>query len=195
VQKNVEELHQAKEEHFSVAMQCSNKLKRTFAKVGAFSTDQNFICDDLEGVIKWIEGEVKAFDEIFIVRGDFCTCVGALGATSILEKAGCEHAKAVIQPEFSISANDIKEPSAEATAHAGKFYSEVWMNGGREIEDEAIRQNEEETHRASEEVRRATEVAERERRIGMFVLHSSFISDKTTFYVAKLSPPPRSVQF
>jgi hypothetical protein len=193
VQKNVEELHQAKEERFSVAMQCSNKLKRTFAKVGAFSTDQNFIHDDLEGVIKWIEGEVEAFDEILIVRGDFCTCVGALGAASILEKASCEHAKAVIQPKFSISANDIKEPSAESTAHAGKFYSEVWMNGGREIEDEAIRQNEEETHRASEEARRAAEVAERERRIGMFVLHSSFVSDKTTFYVAKLSPP-RTVQ-
>jgi hypothetical protein len=61
--KNVEELRQAREECFSVAMQCSNKLKSTFAKVSAFSTDQNFICGDLEGVIKWIEGEVKAFDE------------------------------------------------------------------------------------------------------------------------------------
>jgi hypothetical protein len=34
----------------------------------------------------------------------------------LLEKAGCEHAKAVIQPEFSLSADDIKEPSTEATA-------------------------------------------------------------------------------
>jgi hypothetical protein len=38
--------------------------------------------------------------------------------------------------------NDIKEPSAEAIALGGKFYSEVWMNGGREIVDKAIRQNE-----------------------------------------------------
>jgi hypothetical protein len=52
------------------------------------------------------------------------------GAVSLLEKAGYEHVKVVIQPEFSVSANDIKEPSAEATALDGKFYSELWMSGG-----------------------------------------------------------------
>jgi hypothetical protein len=52
LQKNIEELRQAKEECFSIAMHCSNKLKNTFAKVGAFSTDQNFIRGDPEGVIK-----------------------------------------------------------------------------------------------------------------------------------------------
>jgi hypothetical protein len=57
---------------------------------------------------------------------------------SLIEKAGCEHTKAVIQPEFSVSVNDIKEPSAEATALGGKFFSEVWMNGGMETADEAI---------------------------------------------------------
>jgi hypothetical protein len=58
VQKNVEELRQAKEECFSVAMQCSNKLKKAFAEVGTFSIEQNFICGDPEGVIKWIEDEI-----------------------------------------------------------------------------------------------------------------------------------------
>jgi hypothetical protein len=87
----------------------------------------------------------------------------------IARKAGCEHAKAVIQPEFSVSANDIREPSAKATALCGKFYSEVWMNGGREITNEAIKQSEEESHLASEEARKAEETAERERRIGMLV--------------------------
>jgi hypothetical protein len=47
------------------------------------------------------------------------------GAVSLLQKAGCEHAKAVIQPEFSVSASDIKDPLAEATALSGKFYFEV----------------------------------------------------------------------
>ena len=50
---------------------------------------------------------------------------------SLLEKAGCEHAKAVIQTEFSVSANNIKEPSTEATTLGRKFYYEVWINGGR----------------------------------------------------------------
>jgi hypothetical protein len=41
------------------------------------------------------------------------------GAVSLLEKASCEHAKAVIQPDFSVSSNDIKESSAEATSFGG----------------------------------------------------------------------------
>ena len=114
---------------------------------------------------------------------------------SLLEKVGCEHAKAVIQPEFSVSTDDIREPSAEAIALGGKFYSKVWMSGRREIADEAIRNNEEETHRASEEARKAEEAVKRERRISMFLLRSSFVSvlasylTKNVFYVAELSPP------
>ena len=39
VQKNIEELHQAKEECYKVAMECCNNLKNSFAKVGAFSSE------------------------------------------------------------------------------------------------------------------------------------------------------------
>jgi hypothetical protein len=63
---------------------------------------------------------------------------------SLLEKAGCKHAKVVIQPDFVLSAEDVKDPSAEAISLGGKFYYEVWLNGGREIADEVIRRNEEE---------------------------------------------------
>jgi hypothetical protein len=63
---------------------------------------------------------------------------------SLFEKASCKHAKVVIQPDFAVSTDEVKEPSAEAIALPGKFYSEVWLNGGREIADKAIRQNEEE---------------------------------------------------
>jgi hypothetical protein len=38
VQKNVEELRRAKEECYNVAMECCNKLKDNFTKVGALST-------------------------------------------------------------------------------------------------------------------------------------------------------------
>jgi hypothetical protein len=44
------------------------------------------------------------------------------------------------------------------------------MNGDREIADEAIRQNKEESHLASEETRKAEEATERERRISAFVI-------------------------
>jgi hypothetical protein len=69
-----------------------------------------------------------------------------------------------------ISANDIKNPSTEATALSGKFYSEVWLKGGREIADEAIRKNEKESHTALEEARKVEEAAERERLIGILVV-------------------------
>jgi hypothetical protein len=70
VQRN-EELRQAKEEFYFVAMQCSDKLKNAFAKVCAFSTERNFILGDPNGVIKWIESEVEAFDEVLTDRGIF----------------------------------------------------------------------------------------------------------------------------
>jgi hypothetical protein len=139
VQKNVEELRRAKKECYKVAMECCNNLKNSFAKVGAFSSDQNFIRGDPDGVIRWFSGEAEAFSEILSDRGDFCAFAGARGAVSLLEKSGCEHAKAVIQPEFSASASDIEKPTTEAIALSGKFYSEVWLKVVREIADEAIR--------------------------------------------------------
>jgi hypothetical protein len=69
-----------------------------------------------------------------------------------------------------VSANDIKNPSAKATALSGKFYSEVWLKGGRKIANEAIRKNEKESHAALEEARKAEAAAKHERLIGMLVM-------------------------
>jgi hypothetical protein len=55
---------------------------------------------------------------------------------------------------------------AEATLVGGKFYSNIWVNGGRELANKIIKKNEKENHEAREEARRAEEAAERERRIG-----------------------------
>jgi hypothetical protein len=48
-----------------------------------------------------------------------------------------------------------------------KFYSDIWVNGGRELANEIIKKNEKETHDAREEAKRAEEAAERARRIGI----------------------------
>jgi hypothetical protein len=85
-QKNIEELCQASEECYIIAMQCSDKLKNVFTSVVAFSVERNFIRGDPEGVIKWIEGEIEAFDEVLTGRGYFCACVGARGGCVALEK-------------------------------------------------------------------------------------------------------------
>jgi hypothetical protein len=71
-------------------------LKNSFSKVSAFSSEQNFIRGDPDGVIRWINGEAKGFEEILSDRGDFCAFAGACGAMSILEKVSCEHAKAAV---------------------------------------------------------------------------------------------------
>jgi hypothetical protein len=55
------------------------QVENAFISVGAFSAEQNFIRGDPEGVIKRIESEVEAFDEVLTSRGDFCACVGAWG--------------------------------------------------------------------------------------------------------------------
>jgi hypothetical protein len=88
--------------------------------------------------------------------------------SAILEKAGCEYVKAAAQTETVFSIDNTKDPSAETTLMDGKFYSKVWMKGGREIADEAIKKNEKESHDAREEAKRAEEAAERARRIGIF---------------------------
>jgi hypothetical protein len=123
-------------------LECAKKLKDNFARVGAYFSEKKFSRGDPDGVVQWIRREVKAFDEILSDRGDLCAFAGARGAMSILEKAGCKHAKAVAQPGFVFSADDMKDPSAEASALGRRFDSEVWMKGGHEIADEANRKNE-----------------------------------------------------
>jgi hypothetical protein len=113
-----------------MAMECAKNLKNSFSKVGAFSSEQTFICGDPDGVIQWINGEVEAFEEILSDRGDFCAFAGAHRALSILGNVDCDHAKVVVQPDFVFSANDVRNPSAEDTALGGKFYSKVWLKGG-----------------------------------------------------------------
>jgi hypothetical protein len=149
-------------------LECAKKLKDSFARVRAYSSEQKFIRGDPDGIVQWISGEVEVFDEILSDRGDFCAFTGARGATSILEKAGCEHAKAVDQLGFVFSTDDMKDPLAEASALGERFYSMVWMKGGREIADETIRKNEKKSHDTQEEVKRAYEAAEHARLIGTF---------------------------
>jgi hypothetical protein len=71
------------------------KLKTSFAKVGAYSSEEKFIRGDPEGVIDWISEEAEAFKEILSDRGDICAFTGAQGIAAILEKAGCDHVKVV----------------------------------------------------------------------------------------------------
>jgi hypothetical protein len=167
LEKNVEELRKSKERCFEKSLDCVKKLKTSFAKVGAYSAEENFIRGDPEGVVEWISGEGKAFEEILSDHGDICAFSGARGISAIPEKARCDHIKAIAQAEAAFSIDDTKDPSAEATLVGGKFYNDVWVNGGRELTHEIIKKSEKDTHNARAEAKRAEEAAERERRIGI----------------------------
>jgi hypothetical protein len=169
LQKNVEELRDSKERCYERSLDCTKKLKDSFAKVGAYSSEQKFIRGDPKGVIQWIGKEVKAFDEILSDRGDFCAFSGARGVATILEKAGCEHVKAAAQPESILLADNTKDPSVKVSTLGGKLYSEVSMKGGREMADKAIKKNEKESHNAREEAKQAEEAVEHAMIISTFI--------------------------
>jgi hypothetical protein len=120
LEKNVEELRQSKERCFEKSLDCVKKLKTSLV-----GTEENFVRGDPEGVIEWISGEAKAFEEILSDRGDVCAFSGARGISAILEKAGCDHVKTMAQTEAAFSVDDTKDPSAEATLMGGKFYNDV----------------------------------------------------------------------
>jgi hypothetical protein len=79
---------------------CMEKIKASFANVGTYSNEDNFIRGDPEGVIEWISGEAEAFEEILNDRGDVCAFCGAREISAILEKVGCEMSKPWPRPNL-----------------------------------------------------------------------------------------------
>jgi molecular chaperone GrpE (heat shock protein) len=110
LEKNIEELHESKERCFENSLDCVKNLKNSFAKVGAYSSEENFVRGDPKGVIEWISGEAEAFEEILNDHGDICAFSSARGIAAILEKAGCDHVKAGAQAEAAFSIDDTKDP-------------------------------------------------------------------------------------
>jgi hypothetical protein len=114
---NVEELRASKKRCYDKSIECAKKIKTSFASVGAFSSEENFTRGNPEGPIEWISHKAEAFEEILNSRGDICAFSGA----TILERKGCEHVKSLAQSEATLSSEDIKDPSAEASLVGGIF--------------------------------------------------------------------------
>jgi hypothetical protein len=154
---NVEELRASKKRCYDKSIECVKKIKSSFASVGAFSSEENFTRGNPEGPIEWISHEAEAFEEILNSRGDICAFSGARGIVTILEKKGCEHVKSLAQSEAALSSEDIKDPSTEASQVGGKFFTDIWDNGGREMAQEIIQRSEKGIHDA----RKVAEAAEK----------------------------------
>jgi hypothetical protein len=165
LEKNVEELRISKERCFEKSMDCVKKIKTSFANVGAYSSEDNFIRGDPEGPIEWISSEAEAFEEVLSGRGDVCAFSGARGVAAILERAGCKHVKTLAQAEAAFSIDDTKDPSAEASLMGGKFFTNIWENGGRGMAHKIIKKSEKDTHDTREATKTAEKAAELERQI------------------------------
>jgi hypothetical protein len=163
----VVELRSSKGRCYEKSVACVQRIKTSFANIGAYSNEDNFVLGDPEGPIDWINGEAEAFEEVLSGRGDVCAFSGARGITAILEKAGCEHVKILAQAEAAFSIEDTKDPSAEASLVGGKFFTDIWENGGRGMTHEIIKKSEKDTHDAREVAKVAEKTAELERRIGI----------------------------
>jgi hypothetical protein len=148
LEANVEELRASKKRCYEKSIECVKKIKSSFASVGAFSSEENFTRGNPEGPIEWISHEAEAFEEILNSRGDICAFSGARGIVTILEKKGCEHVKSLAQSEAALSSEDIKDPSAEASQVGGKFFTDIWDNGDREMAQEIIQRSEKGIHDA-----------------------------------------------
>jgi hypothetical protein len=163
----VVELRSSKGRCYEKSVACVQRIKTSFANIGAYSNEDNFVLGDPEGPIDWINGEAEAFEEVLSGRGDVCAFSGARGIAAILEKAGCEHVKILAQAEAAFSIEDTKDPSAEASLVGGKFFTDIWENGGRGMTHEIIKKSEKDTHDARDVAKAAEKIAELERRIGI----------------------------
>jgi hypothetical protein len=166
-EKTVAELRSSKERCFEKYVECVKKIKTSFANVGTYLSENNFIRGDPEAVIEWISGEAEAFEEILSYRWDMCGFSGARGVAAILEKAGCEHVITLAQAEAAFCIDDTKDPSAEASLIGGKFFTDIWGNGGRGMAHEIMKKSEKDIHDTREAAKAAEKAAELERRIGM----------------------------
>jgi hypothetical protein len=166
-EKIVVELRSSKERCYEKSVACVQKIKTSFANIGAYSNEDNFVLGDPEGPIEWINDEAEAFEEVLSGRGDVCALSGARGIAAILEKAGCEHVKILAQAEAAFSIEDTKDPSAEASLVGGKFFTDIWENGGRGMAHEIIKKSERDSHDAREAAKAAEKTVELEMRIGI----------------------------
>jgi hypothetical protein len=166
LERNVEELRASKKKCYEKSIECVKKIRTSFASVGAFSSEEDFIRGDPEGPIGWISHEAEAFEEVLNSHGDICAFTGARGIATILERKGCNHVKFLAQSEAALSSEDIKDPSAEASLVGGKFFTNIWDNGGREMAQEIIRNSEKGIHDARKVAETAEKSADAEVQIG-----------------------------
>jgi hypothetical protein len=83
----VDELHESKERYYEKSLGCAKKLKDSFAKVGAYSSEQKFIRGDPEGIIEWRSAKkLKLMKKFLATMGIFAPSPVPKGLQHFLRK-------------------------------------------------------------------------------------------------------------
>jgi hypothetical protein len=80
---------------------------------------------------------------------------------------GLRACKDFSESEATLSFEDAKDPSVEASMVGGKFFTDIWDNGGREMAREIIQKSEKGVHDARKVAEAAEKSAEPEGQIGI----------------------------
>jgi hypothetical protein len=99
---------------FDFATECIARLKGIFNSVGAASEEVTHSAEDIPRALEHIEKEVEALDEVITGHSDFCALVASRGTTAAFMKAGCNHVRAIIMPNFGLSPSDLVDIPVKA---------------------------------------------------------------------------------
>jgi RNA processing factor Prp31 len=121
--------------HASVG-QCTARLKSIFNSVGAMSKEANLSANR---ALECIEKEVDVLDEVITSHSDFCALVACLGMAVDFIKVGCNHARAVNRPNFSMSPSNLIDIRVEAQSIGNRFITQTCAKGGRELAGDEAR--------------------------------------------------------
>jgi phage-related tail fiber protein len=128
-----EALRALKERCFNFASQCTTRLKSIFNSAGAASEEASFFAEDIPGALERVDKEVDVLDVVITGHGDFCALVASRGTATAFIKVGCNHARAVNRPNFSLTSSDLVDVPAEARSIGNRFITQIWAKGGREL--------------------------------------------------------------
>jgi hypothetical protein len=128
-----EALKTIKDKCFNFATRCTARLKSIFNSVRVAFEEANLSAEDIPGAFECIEKEVDVLDEVITGHGDFCALVASRGTAAAFIKAGCNHARVVNMPNFSLSPSDLVDIPAEARSIGNRFITQIWAKGDREL--------------------------------------------------------------
>jgi hypothetical protein len=99
----------------------SARLHEIFNSVRAVSRENDYCTEDIPKALDFIEKEINEVDEVMEGHGDLCALVASRGTAAAFMKVGCNHAKAVNRPNFSLALADLIDILGEAWSNGNRF--------------------------------------------------------------------------